>query len=94
MTSKPTDAQLFAAAGATLFGPRWTQPMAELLGWPLDERHQNRTIQRIKAEAERGENYRINPETWRVLAKEARERSQALRSMARALEAISGDEPA
>jgi len=83
--TQPTNAQLFVAAGATLFGPHWTQPTAELLGWVLDERGQNRTVQRIKASAQRGEDYRINPNVWRSLADAARARADALATMAAAL---------
>ncbi|WP_338575755.1 hypothetical protein V8J38_11270 [Brevundimonas olei] len=66
MTS--TNAQLFAAAGKALYGERWQQPLAALLGWPLDERGQNRTVQRIKAAAERGEEYRISPNVMQELS--------------------------
>lgn len=83
--SQPTNAQLFALAGQHLFGERWTQPTAELLGWPLDERGQNRTVQRIKSAAERGEDYRIAPGVWRDLAKAATARAEALDAMAKAL---------
>lgn len=92
MTS-PTKAQLFAIAGATLYGPHWTQPMAAMLGWPLDERGQNRTIQRIKAAAERGEDYRIAPGVWRDIAKTATDQAAALKSMAATLRGLADDEP-
>ena len=87
----PTKAQLFAIAAAHLYGPHWTQPMAAMLGWPLDERGQNRTIQRIKAAAERGEDYRIAPGVWRDIAKEATARAGALKSMAATLSLLADE---
>lgn len=90
--TQPTNAQLFAIAGATLFGPRWQQPTAELLGWPIDERGQNRTVQRIKAAADNGEDYRIAPGVWRDLAKAAKTRAATLKVMAETLSMMAGDE--
>lgn len=49
-----TDAQLFAAAGRALFGDNWGQATARLLGWKLDAKGQNRTLQRIQAAAKAG----------------------------------------
>lgn len=88
---KPTNAQLFAVAGNTMFGPRWTQPMAELLEWPLDDKGQNRTVQRIKSAANKGEEYRIADGVFLDIAKHAREQAAALLSMAEALETMLDD---
>ncbi len=80
-----TNAHLFVAAGQTLFGERWQQPLATLLGWPIDERGQNRTVQRIKAAAEKGEEYRINPAVMEELAKVLDERGELCREAADAI---------
>lgn len=80
-----TNAQLFAEAGRALFGERWQQPTAELLGWPIDERGQNRTVQRIKAAAEKGEDYRINPGVMAELAEHLAAKSTECRDLSRVI---------
>ena len=80
-----TNAHLFVAAGQSLYGERWQQPLAALLGWPIDERGQNRTVQRIKAAAEGGTEYRINPAVMEELAKLLDERGELCRTAAEAI---------
>lgn len=80
-----TNAQLFAEAGRALFGERWTQATAELLGWPLDERGQNRTVQRIKSAAESGAEYRINPSVMAELAEHLAAKSTECRDLSRVI---------
>lgn len=60
MTTRPTNAELFCAAGRALFGENWQQPTARLLGWTLTN-GQNRAVQRIAAAGAAGEDYRISP---------------------------------
>ncbi|WP_374387131.1 hypothetical protein [Brevundimonas sp.] len=80
-----TNAQLFADAGRALFGERWQQPTAELLGWPVDDKGQNRTVQRIKAAAEKGEEYRIAPGAMLELAQHLENRAGQCSTLARAI---------
>lgn len=80
-----TNAMLFAEAGKALFGDNWQQPTAKLLGWPIDERGQNRTVQRIKAAAEKGEEYRINPAVMTELADHLGAKSTECRDLSRVI---------
>lgn len=82
----PTNAQVFAQAGEALFGAHWPAGMASLLGWPLDERGQNRTTQRIRAAASRGEDYRIAPGVWQEIAQAIRVRAGHLDQVRRLAE--------
>ena len=82
MTAPTTNAQLFADAGRALFGDRWQQPMAVLLGWPIDDRGQNRTVQRIKAAAEKGEDYRVSPDYMAELAAHLDDRAATCKALA------------
>lgn len=81
-----TNAQLFAYAGRALFGERWQQPTAELLGWPVDDKGQNRTVQRIKAAAEKGEEYRIAPGAMLDLAQHLAKRASDAKDLAKRIE--------
>ena len=85
----PTNAALFVAAGQALYGERWQQPLAVALGWPIDERGQNRTVQRIKAVADAGQEYRISPGVMADLAHRLQDRSEACAGLARQIR----DEP-
>lgn len=77
-----TNAQLFAAAGQALFGENWQQPTARLLGWKLVN-NQNRAVQRIKAAAEAGEDYGINPAVMLELAEHLAARSTECQDLAK-----------
>lgn len=89
MTSRLNDAQLVAHAGKLLFGDNWQQPTARLLGWPIDPRGQNRTVQRIKAAADAGEEYRIAPGVLAELATALQVRSDQAAAMAKTLKTAS-----
>ncbi|WGM47669.1 hypothetical protein KOAAANKH_02551 [Brevundimonas sp. NIBR10] len=82
-----TNAQLFAQAGKQLFGDNWQQNMARALNWPIDERGQNRTVQRIKAAADAGEEYRIAPGVLTEIAGLMEVRSAQSKAMAKTLRA-------
>lgn len=88
----PTNAQLFAQAGRALYGDNWQQPTARLLGWPIDPRGQNRTVQRIKAAADAGEEYRIAPGVLAELATALQVRSDQAAAMAKSLN-MASDRP-
>lgn len=88
MTDRPTNAALFVAAGHALFGENWQQPLAKALGWPVDERGQNRTVQRIKAAGEAGEEYRINPGVMVDLAALLQARSGQCAKLAKTIRAL------
>lgn len=77
-----TDAELFAAAGRALYGENWQQPTAALLGWSVDGRGQNRAVQRIKAAAEAGQEYRINPAVMLELADHLARRATGAQAVA------------
>lgn len=77
-----TNAQLFAAAGQALFGDNWGTPTAKLLGWKLVN-NQNRAVQRIKAAAEAGEEYGINPAVMLELAEHLAARSAECKDLSR-----------
>lgn len=76
-----TNAAMFVAAGQALFGERWQQPLAVLLGWPVDERGQNRTVQRIKAAADAGQEYRIAPGVMAELSMHLMHRASDCRAL-------------
>lgn len=81
----PTNAMLFAEAGKALFGDNWQQPTAKLLNWPIDERGQNRTVQRIRSAAEAGAEYRINPGVMAELAEHLAAKSTECRDLSRVI---------
>lgn len=88
-----TNAQLFAEAGRALFGERWPQPTAELLGWPVNEKGQNRTVQRIKAAADKGEEYRINPAVMMELSEHLATRATEARDLSRRIATLNKPKP-
>lgn len=83
----PTDAELFAAAGRALYGENWQQPTAKLLGWAIDQRGQNRAVQRIRSAAEAREEYRINPAVLLELAQHLQNRANVAAGLADAIRA-------
>lgn len=84
MTKRPTNAELFCAAGRALFGENWQQPTARLLGWTLTN-GQNRAVQRIAAAGAAGEDYRISPSVLDELAEHLGKRSRECASLAQML---------
>lgn len=84
MTTRPTNAELFCAAGRALFGENWQQPTARLLGWTLTN-GQNRAVQRIAAAASAGEDYRIAPPVMAELAQHLEKRSRDCAKLAQML---------
>lgn len=79
--TQPTNADLFAAAGAALFGDHWQSPVARLLNINL------RSVQYIAAAAERGAEYRIAPGVMAELGQHLKARSAACLDIARQIEA-------
>lgn len=79
-----TNAQLFVAAGQALFGDSWQQASARLLGWKLVN-GQNRAVQRIKAAADAGEDYGINPAVMAELADHLDKRAQTCLEVAQTI---------
>ncbi|MBG7616485.1 hypothetical protein IWC96_14500 [Brevundimonas sp. BAL450] len=84
MPDHQTHAELFCAAGRALFGENWQQPTARLLGWKLVN-GQNRAVQRIKAAADAGEEYGINPAVLAELAGHLADRATECKGLARRL---------
>lgn len=82
----PSPARLVAAAGEALYGPRWQQPLARLLGLSLDAKGHNRTIQRIaQAARDNDPGQRVAPEMLRVLQHALLERSGRCAAAAKAI---------
>lgn len=68
--------QLFTAAGETLYGEEWKQPLADLLGMNV------RTVRRIAKAAKDGEPYPVHPSLAATLAEHLRNHAKRARTQA------------
>lgn len=84
MTTRPTNAELFADAGRALFGDMWQSPMSRRMGINL------RTVQYIAAAAEKGESYRIAPGVMTELVDILRDQSTLCRDLSRKIASFHG----
>jgi hypothetical protein len=82
---RPSDAQLIARAGVSMFGDEWPAPLARALGV------NPRTMQRLAAAVREGRGYPLNPSLIEDLAALLRLEAREHLAQAEALEQASAD---